>query len=97
MACRRVGRTARSKATPHLWMQRGVGGALNFSPAAPDTGSRMGEPVVLVVGAGLSGLTCASELLRRPGSPRVVVLEASNRTHPPLPPRLLPQQPGEMD
>lgn len=70
----------------------GSGGALNFSPAAPDTGSRMGEPVVLVVGAGLSGLTYASELLRRPGSPRVVVLEASNRTHPPLPPRLLSQQ-----
>ena len=70
----------------------GSGGALNFSPAAPDTGSRMEEPVVLVVGAGLSGLTYASELLRRPGSPRVVVLEASNRTHPPLPPRLLSQQ-----
>ena len=38
-----------------------------------------GSAVVVVVGAGLSGLTCASRLAGRPEISQVTVLEASNR------------------
>ena len=38
-----------------------------------------GSGVVVVLGAGLSGLTCASRLVDRPGISQVTVLEASNR------------------
>lgn len=47
--------------------------------------SIMGDSAaVVVVGAGLSGLTCASRLLDESGVSQVTVLEASNREKPPL-------------